>query len=167
MEPSAQPGQVLSYVDNASTHIREYSFEIGNIYSTLDSQATQCCFSLPWPAAVITYRLWKAAPYIAAQILLPSSIYIIGVIGIIAYRIIVTPKNEKPDLTSILNGIGFSQIVSGTRSFAIGCSFSNRIQLISGLFWIIIGGACLFYSGIVQRICTPPQPQDIQQNPQR
>jgi hypothetical protein len=138
--------------ENFYAHAKHYYEEVSSWHKWMNRNVLVLASNLPRPAAFITYRLWRAAPYIATEIFLPSWLCIIGVIAVIAVKALFTPASKTPNLSSVWNGVGFAKLLSGTGSFLKGLTTPSLVSVISGLFWASIGISFLYYSGLAEKI---------------
>lgn len=139
-------------VQNFYHHGQHYYENLSENVRWMHRRVLQISSFLPRSAALITYHLWKATPYIAANIFLPGLLYITGVVAVTAYKIMLTPTNTTPNLVSIQNGVGFSEIVVGAGNLIYGLATYDAISLIRGIFQAVIGTLFLYKSGFVNKM---------------
>lgn len=146
--------QFSSYYDNVLTHTKNYCQQASASYTWMNKKVLLLCSNVSKPAAIIIYSAWRAAPYIAADLFLPTSLYLAGVIAYVAYKVILTPSKNTPNLSSVKTGIGIAAVISGAATFLFGCATHAPLSIIKGVVWGGAGGALLWHSGLIEKIVT-------------
>ena len=159
LAPVPTGNQSSQSLENFCTDIKTYYQYAQELEKLINTNVLRLANYLPRPIAVITYHLWKATPYIAAELFFSRAVFIIGVIGVIAIKLILTSAQERTNLSSLWNGIGFSLIISGTTSFITGCALDHILTAFKGMYLVFGGGSILYYSGLVKKVmdaCNQP-----------
>lgn len=155
------PQYIIPRVNTFCTQVQRYYHTSSPVITWMEKRVTLLTQILPKPGPCIVYHLWKAAPYVAANILLPHSWFVAGVVAAAAYYFMTTPMDRTPDLSPVANGVGFSYTLRGTGSLFAGALSHNPVTSITGLFQLALGGICLYASGFadtVRQPFVPPPP---------
>jgi hypothetical protein len=106
---------------------------------------------LPRSCALFTYQLWLSAPYIAMGFLLPTPLYIAGIICAVAFNILTSPFS-RDGIASVEIGVGFAELAIGTVDIIYGGLTKSIFSVVAGGLEIALGGFLLFQGDLIRKI---------------
>ena len=108
---------------------------------------------LPRPAAVVAAVVLKSLPFIAMRLFLPFPLLIGGIVGVILYKAVTTPRDQLIQIPALTNGLAFGGLLTGGQQIVVGIGSGNIPHIVFGVAGVALSCFILLRSGFINEAC--------------